>query len=74
MSITPKPPSSFGIYADHGPAGFGCIPFMLGFMNTLSMKASSKSISNSLLKIVCHILSFDNLLKDLASEKKNHLQ
>jgi len=25
-------------------------------------------------KIVCHILSFGNLLKDLASEKKDHLQ
>jgi hypothetical protein len=29
---------------------------------------------DSLLKVVCHILSFDNLLKDLTSEKNDHLQ
>jgi len=36
------------------------------------MVGDKQSISNSLLKIICYILSFNNLLKVLASEKNDH--
>jgi hypothetical protein len=41
---------------------------------TKERKMWNKSIFNRLLKFICHILSFGNLVKDLASEKNDYLQ